>query len=138
MRVIQSLSREDLNSRKFDRVNQANFEANLQSARISAAMMPAVELLMSLATASIVMFGGMGVLGGTMLVGTLVAFVLYIQNFFDPIRTLTMEYAQLQRAMASGARIFELLDVKPEIVDSPRASRPRLKEKLNSRMSLQL
>ena len=74
---------------------------------------------MSLATASIVMFGGMGVLGGTMLVGTLVAFVLYIQNFFDPIRNLTMEYAQLQIAMASGARIFELLDIKPEIADSP-------------------
>ncbi len=56
-------------------------------------------------------------LNGTMLVGTLVAFVLYIQNFFDPIRTLTMEYAQLQRAMASGARVFELLDVKPEMTD---------------------
>jgi hypothetical protein len=62
-------------------------------------MMPAVELLVSLATALVILFGGGGVLGGTLLVGTLLAFVLYIQRFFDPIRTLTMEYAQLQRAM---------------------------------------
>jgi ATP-binding cassette subfamily B protein len=127
VRVIQSLLREDLNLQQFDRVNQANFEANLRSVRISAAMMPAMELLMSLATAAIVMFGGLGVLAGTMLVGTLVAFVLYIQNFFDPIRNLTMEYTQLQIAMASGARIFELLDMKPEVKDSPESTpAPRL------------
>jgi ABC-type multidrug transport system fused ATPase/permease subunit len=128
VRVIQSLSREDLNSRKFEGVNRANFIATLKSARISAAMMPAVELLMSLATAAIVMFGGLGVLGGTMLVGTLVAFVLYIQNFFDPIRALTMEYTQLQIAMASGARIFELLDIRPEIAETAQSIQaPRLK-----------
>jgi ABC-type multidrug transport system fused ATPase/permease subunit len=57
-------------------------------------------------------------------VGTLVAFTLYIQQFFDPVRQMTMEYTQLQRAMASGARIFELLDVKSEIVDSPQALKP--------------
>ena len=119
VRVIQSLSREELNSQQFEQVNQSNFIANIQSARISAAMMPAVELLLSISIASIVMFGGLNVLNGTMLVGTLVAFVLYIQNFFDPIRALTMEYAQLQRAMASGARVFELLDVKPEMKEKP-------------------
>ena len=52
-------------------------------------------------------------------IGTLIAFLLYIQTFFEPIRTMTMEYAQLQRAMASGTRVFELLDVKPEIADLP-------------------
>jgi ABC-type multidrug transport system fused ATPase/permease subunit len=81
-------------------------------------MMPAVELLLSLGTAVIIMFGGMGVLSNTLLVGTLLAFVLYIQNFFDPVRNLTMEYTQLQIAMASGSRIFELLDIKPEIIDT--------------------
>ena len=128
VRVIQSLSREELNSQHFDQVNRAHFDANVQAARLSAAMMPGVELLVALATAVIILYGGTGVLSGTLLVGTLVAFVLYIQNFFDPIRTLTMEYAQLQRAMASGARIFELLDVKPEIADSPESIKvPRLK-----------
>jgi ABC-type multidrug transport system fused ATPase/permease subunit len=121
VRVIQSLSREDLNDRQFEQLNQSNFEVNLKSARVSAIMMPAVEFLMSLAIAGVIMAGGLGVMSGTLLVGTLVAFVLYIQNFFDPIRNLTMEYAQLQIAMASGSRIFELLEVKPEMMDSPDA-----------------
>jgi len=118
IRVIQSLSREDLNSQQFRQINQANFAANMQSVRITVVMMPAVELLMSLAIGAVVLFGGLGVLNGTMLVGTLIAFVLYIQTFFDPVRNLTMEYAALQIAMASGARVFELLDTEPEIKDS--------------------
>ncbi|MBI2329393.1 MAG: ATP-binding cassette domain-containing protein, partial [Chloroflexi bacterium] len=119
VRVIQSLSREDLNSQHFDRVNRAHFEANLRAVRLSATMTPVVEMLMALATAIIILYGGSGVLGGSLLIGTLLAFLLYLQRFFDPIRTLTMEYAQLQRTMASGTRIFELLDVKPEMTDSP-------------------
>lgn len=128
VRVIQSLSREELNSRRFDQVNQAHFRANIKSARLSASMMPAVEVLVAAAISIIVLFGGSGVLGGTLLVGTLIAFVLYIQIFFEPIRTLTMEYAQLQRTMASGSRIFELLDVKQEMKDSAESiDIPRLK-----------
>ncbi len=124
IRIIQSLSREKTNSERFDRVNRANLEANLRAARVSAAMMPVVETLVALATALTIVFGGLSVLQGAILVGTLVAFTLYIQQFFDPIRTLTMEYTQLQRAMASGARVFELADVKPEIVDAPGAVHP--------------
>jgi ATP-binding cassette, subfamily B, bacterial len=115
VRVIQSLSREETNSRRFDQLNQANFKANLNSALVSAAMMPLVEALVAIAIALIILFGGADVLQGTLIVGTLVAFVLYIQQFFDPIRTLTMEYAQLQRAMASGSRVFELLDVSIQV-----------------------
>jgi ATP-binding cassette subfamily B protein len=117
VRVIQSLSREELNSQHFDQVNYSHFDANVQAARFSAAMMPGVELLLALSTVIIVLYGGTGVLSGTLLVGTLLAFVLYMQNFFDPIRSLTMEYSQLQMAMASGARVFELLDVKSEMAD---------------------
>ncbi len=115
VRVIQSLSREELNSQHFERVNYGHFEANVHAARLSSGMMPGVELLLALSTVIIVFFGGTGVLNGTLLVGTLLAFILYMQNFFDPIRSLTMEYTQLQMAMASGARVFELLDVKPEL-----------------------
>ena len=118
VRAIQSLSREDLNSQQFEQVNNAHFEANMQSVKFSAGMTPVVELLVAMATSLIVLFGGERVLGGTLLVGTLLAFILYIQNFFDPIRSMTMEYTQLQRAMASGSRVFEIIDVKPEVVDS--------------------
>jgi len=121
VRVIQSLSREEVNSQRFEELNRKNLRTNLDSARVSAAMMPLVEMLVSIAIALIILSGGHSVLNGTLLVGVLIAFALYIQQFFDPIRTLTMEYAQLQRAMASGLRVFELLDVDlqvPERKDS--------------------
>ncbi|MFC1930307.1 ABC transporter ATP-binding protein [Chloroflexota bacterium] len=132
VRVIQSLSREDINSRRFEEVNRAHFKANLRAGRLSATMTPVVELLAALATSLIIYFGGLDVLSGALLVGTLVAFALYIQRFFDPIRTLAMHYTQLQRAVASGMRIFELLDTEPEIVTGPGSIvLPRLKGEVN-------
>ncbi|MGD0780538.1 MAG: ABC transporter ATP-binding protein [Dehalococcoidales bacterium] len=124
IRLIQSLSREKINAEHFDRVNKENLEANLKAARYSTVGMPVLETFVSIATALIIVFGGLNVLNGTLLVGTLVAFTLYIQQFFDPLRTLTMEYTQLQRAMASAARIFELADVKQEVADSPHPLKP--------------
>ncbi|MCH8062572.1 MAG: ABC transporter ATP-binding protein [Chloroflexi bacterium] len=63
------------------------------------------------------------VVGTQLEVGVLIAFIMYIQRFFDPIRNLTMQYTQLQRSMASGARIFELLDTEPDLIDAPNAAR---------------
>jgi ATP-binding cassette, subfamily B, multidrug efflux pump len=118
VRVIQSLSREDENSRRFDRVNADNLTANVEAGRITAAVMPAVELLVSVATALVIAYGGWRVFDGSLGVGALVAFTLYVQRFFDPVRDLVLQYTQLQRAMAGGQRIFEVLDTKPEIVDA--------------------
>jgi ATP-binding cassette subfamily B protein len=118
VRVIQSLSREDENIRRFDRVNSDNLTANVDAGRITAAVMPAVEVLVAVATALVIIFGGFRVLDGTLTVGVVVAFALYVQRFFDPVRDLVLQYTQLQRAMAGGQRIFEVLDTKPEIVDA--------------------
>ncbi len=118
VRVIQSMSREDENAKRFDKVNAGNWSANVQAGRITAMIMPVVELLTALATALVIIFGGMRVLDGTLTVGVLIAFTLYVQQFFDPIRDLVLQYTQLQRAMAGGQRIFEVLDTKPEIVDA--------------------
>jgi len=122
VRVIQSLSREDENSRRFDRVNSDNLSANVEAGRVTAAVMPVVELLVSLATALVILVGGIRLLHGDVDpaagVGTIVAFALYVQRFFDPVRDLVLQYTQLQRAMAGGQRIFEVLDTKPEIVDA--------------------
>ncbi len=117
VRVIQSLSREQENSRRFDRVNSDNWSANVDAGRITAAVMPIVELLVAVATGLVILFGGWRVLDGSMGVGVVVAFALYVQRFFDPIRDLVLQYTQLQRAMAGGQRIFEVLDTKPEIED---------------------
>jgi ATP-binding cassette subfamily B protein len=118
VRVIQSLSREDENIRRFDRVNSDNLSANVEAGRITAAVMPAVELLVAVATALVIAYGGWQVYEGSLGVGALVAFALYVQRFFDPVRDLVLQYTQLQRAMAGGQRIFEVLDTKPEIVDA--------------------
>jgi len=118
-RVIQSLSREDVNYERFDDVNTANLDANVSAGRLSAGIQPVTELLMGGSVALVIIFGGMMALDGLLTVGALAAFIIYVQRFFEPIRRLTMQYTQLQRAMAGGQRIFEVLDTKPEIVDAP-------------------
>jgi len=121
VRVIQSLSREDENVRRFNAINQGNLAANIEAGRLSAAVMPLVELMVALATALVIIFGGRKVLSGDMTIGTLVVFALQVQRFFDPVRDLVLQYTQLQRAMAGGERIFEVLDTAPEITDPPDA-----------------
>ena len=121
VRVVQSLSREGENIRRFDQVNADNWSANVEAGRLTAAVMPVMELMVAAATALVVIFGGMRVLDGSLGIGVVIAFALYVQRFFDPIRDLVLQYTQLQRAMAGGQRIFEVLDTKPEIVDAPDA-----------------
>ena len=117
VRVVQSLNQEERNIRRFEQSNVANLQANLQASRLSAALLPTVELLTSLGLALVVFFGGYMVFGGDVEAGVLVAFALYIQRFFEPVRTLTQEYGSLQRAMVSGERIFEILDRTPDVVE---------------------
>jgi len=121
VRVVQSLSREKENIRRFDQVNADNWSANVEAGRLTAAVMPLMELLVAAATALVVVFGGMRVLDGSLGIGVVIAFALYVQRFFDPIRDLVLQYTQLQRAMAGAQRIFEVLDTQPEIVDAPDA-----------------
>jgi len=121
VRVIQSLNREGENMKRFDKVNEDNFDANVNAAKLTAIVNPAVEISVALATAVVIIYGGIRVLNSQMLIGTVLTFALFIQRFFDPVRDLVMQYAQLQRSMAGGQRAFEVLDTKPEIVDKPAA-----------------
>ena len=121
VRVIQSLSREDVNAQRFDALNEDNMRANIDAGRLQAAVMPMVELLSSAATALVILYGGRLVLNGEISLGVLLLFVFSIERFFQPIRELVMQYAQLQRAMAGGVRAFEVLDTQPDIVDAPDA-----------------
>ncbi|MBM3935451.1 MAG: ABC transporter ATP-binding protein [SAR202 cluster bacterium] len=121
VRVVQSLNREEANIKRFGKSNTENLDANLEASRVSAILFPTVELLTSLGMALVVLFGGIMVLEGNLEVGVLVAFALYIQRFFEPVRNLTQEYSGLQRAMVSGQRIFEILDITPDVEDKPGA-----------------
>lgn len=122
IRVVESLNRQDLNLKHFQELNQEHLDANLQASRFSGSLQPVIEILIGLGIGfGVVFVGGTMVLGGSLELGVLVAFALWIQRFFEPIRHLTMQYSQLQRAMAAGVRMFELIDVKPEVADAPDA-----------------
>lgn len=121
VRVVQSMNRQEKNLEAFDGLNRGHLDTNLRAQRLSSSLMPVVEMFMSFGLAATIVFGGRLVLGGLLGSGQLVQFTLYIQRFFDPIRSLTMQFTQLQRAMASGARIFDLLDTQPDLVDAPDA-----------------
>ena len=128
VRVVQALNRQPRNLEQFDEKNTEHLNANLWAGKLSSSLLPAVDILTALAIVLAVFFGSSMVQGNEIAIGVLIAFVMYIQRFFDPIRNLTMQYTQLQRSMASGARIFELLDVEPDLVDNPNAgSLPQLK-----------
>ena len=127
VRVVQSVNRQERNLEEFDGLNSENLRSNLQATRLSAGVLPVVEILPAISIALVIFFGARLVGADALEVGALVAFVMYIQRFFDPIRSLTMQYTQLQRAMASGVRIFELLDNQPALVDAEDAIElPRL------------
>jgi ATP-binding cassette subfamily B multidrug efflux pump len=117
VRVTQSMNRQPANLRRFDQLNSEHRDSTVRAAGLSALLMPAVEPLTVISMGLVVIVGGIMVFDGTLEIGFLVAFLLYVQRFFEPIRTLTMQYTQFQRAMASGARIFELLDIVPEMID---------------------
>ncbi|MBI2847850.1 MAG: ABC transporter ATP-binding protein [Chloroflexi bacterium] len=121
VRVTQSMSREKVNIQQFDAANRAHLNANVSAARLQAMMLPTVEILTSIAFGIVIVVGGSQVIGGIVGIGVLTGFLLYIQRFFAPVQEMAMLYTELQRGMASGARIFELLDVRPEIVDRPGA-----------------
>ena len=121
VRVIQSLSREDENAKRFDSINQQNLRANVDAGRLTAAVTPAVEVIVAIAMSLVIGYGGWPVLHGQMEVAALIAFTLQLQLFFDPVRDLVLQYTQLQRAMAGGERVIEVLDTKPEFEDAPDA-----------------
>ncbi len=122
VRVTQSLSREAVNIKQFDKVNKANLDANKTAAKLQGAIMPVTQMLTDSSYVLVLIFGGFQVLNGTMQVGFLLLFLLYIQRISTPIQQIATMYTEIQRAMASGVRIFELLDVEPEIKNKPQAA----------------
>ena len=118
VRVVESLNRQDVNLKHFESLNREHLDANLEASRFSGGLQPMVEILIGIGMGfGVVLVGGIMAQGGSLEWGVLVAFALWIQRFFEPVRHLTMQYSQLQRAMAAGVRIFEVLDLKPEVID---------------------
>jgi ATP-binding cassette subfamily B protein len=124
IRTVQGLHREAVNLELYGDKSQENLRAHLTSAKYAQVMVPIVDTLTGAAMAIVVVIGGTLVLDKALDVGVMVAFLFYVQRFFDPIRSLTIQYSVMQRAMASGQRIFEVLDVPLAISDKPDAVNP--------------
>lgn len=121
IRTVQENRREQLNFERYRIRAQENLDAQIGSSQASQMMVPLVDILTGIAMAVVVVFGGHLVLTGTLGIGAMVAYLFYVQRFFDPIRTLSMQYTVMQRAMAAGHRIFEVLDLPVTLQDKPNA-----------------
>jgi len=121
VRVTQSFSREQANLERFDRTNQDNMQANMEAVSVFSMFVPLVEVTGSLGTALVLWYGGRLFGAGQVEAGVIVAFMLYVQRFFGPIRDLTMVYNELQAANAACEKIFEIMDEVPEVIDRPGA-----------------
>ena len=124
IRAVQEMGREEVNYDLFDEKATDNLNAHLSASKLSNIMIPIVDTLTGCAMAIVVIIGGDMVLDNSLDIGVMVAFVFYVQRFFDPIRSLTIQYSMMQRAMAAGQRIFEVLDVDVEVKDKPDAIDP--------------
>ena len=121
VRVAQAFVREPVSIRRFDGLNRATLDASVDAARLSSLLFPVVSLIGAGATALVVAVGGQLVFGQSLTIGELVLFVALIDRFFEPIRDLSQQYNVLQAAMVAGERVFEVLDVEPEVRDKPGA-----------------
>lgn len=125
VRTVQSLNREDENARRFDVMNRENRNANIWAGTLQAVVVPLIELCVAVSTAAVLIVVGLRALnadgidpaaiGATF--GLIAVFISLVLRFFEPIRDLVMQYTMLQRAMAGGQRIFEVLETVPRIRD---------------------
>jgi ABC-type multidrug transport system fused ATPase/permease subunit len=120
VRVVQAFAREASSQERFDEVNNDNRVANIQANTLSSMLLPVVELCNAAATVSVIAYGGWLMVNGQSSLGVLVAFLAYITRFFQPIRTLTQFYNQLQAATAAAEKVFELLDEPVTVNEAPK------------------
>ena len=128
--IIQLFGRQDHWYQKFDRLSREYLARTLKQIRLFAAFMPLTEMMSWVAVAVIIIYGGSQVIGETLTIGELIAFIAYMRLFFQPLRELAQKYSIVQSALASAERIFDMLDTenlvteaaKPVHIESPEGS----------------
>jgi ATP-binding cassette subfamily B protein len=122
VREAQAFNRVSLNIEEFELLNAANRDANVEAVAITAAFLPSIDFLNTLATAGVLAYGGYLTITGAATVGVVTAFLLYVQLFFRPIQILSQFYTQAQSALAGLERIFLLLDEPNQLQDAADAT----------------
>jgi ATP-binding cassette subfamily B protein len=121
MRIVQAFTRENRNVAHFREVADGYREANMRTVVLNALYFPFVDLVSSVALAVVLGYGGHLYFQGAITLGTLFAFLLYVQNFFDPVQQLSQLYSTFLSATAALDKIMDVLDEEPEVVDEPGA-----------------
>lgn len=121
VRVSQAFNRGELNIQRFAERNAANRDANVSANAVTSAFAPAMDVLSTIDMAIVAAYGGYLAVVGAVSVGVVVAFLQYVQNFFRPIQTVAQIWTVAQSAFAAAERVFDLIDVKPDISDEPEA-----------------
>ncbi len=125
VRVVRSFGQEPRHIAEMSRLNEENRAVNMRTVYLNASYFPAVELLSAIGTAAILIYGGYQYLDGSIVeIGVLIAFVGYLQTFFDPIQQISQLYTTYQQGMAALDKIFDLLDTEPDTVDRADAIDP--------------
>lgn len=122
VREAQAFNRVQLNIEEFDSLNAANRRANVQAVAVTAAFLPSIDFLNTLATAGVMAYGGYLAVTGKATVGVITSFLLYVQQFFRPIQIISQFYTQAQSGLAGLDRIFLLLDEPVTLQDAANAA----------------
>ena len=121
MRIVQAFTRERTNVENFRKVAERYRDSNMETVILNGLYFPFVDLLSSVALAVVLGYGGHLYFQGDMTLGTLFAFLLYVQNFFDPVQQLSQLYNTFLSATAALDKITDVLDEEPEVLDKPGA-----------------
>ena len=121
VRVVQAFAREQHNAEQFNQINEMNYDANVNTVKISAFYIPFVEWLGGFGIALVLYFGGRGVIDDDVSLGTVVAFIFYLDFIFQPIQRLSQTYDLVQAATAALNKVFGLLSEQPDVKESPNA-----------------
>ena len=123
MRIVQLFGRQDWTARRHEEINRAHLDAHLVSITVYAVFFPVIEVLMSVALATLLLYGGGRVLGHTVTIGVLAAFFQLTRRFFQPLQDIADKFNIVQSAMASSERVFRLLDEAETVRDAERPAR---------------
>jgi ABC-type multidrug transport system fused ATPase/permease subunit len=122
MRMVQAFTREQRNVQNFRGVSERYRDSNMETVVLNGLYFPFVDLLSSIALAVVLGYGGHLYFDGSVTLGTLFAFMLYVQNFFDPVQQLSQLYNTFLSATAALDKIMDVLEEEPEVLDAPGAT----------------
>lgn len=121
VRVVRSFAREEHEMGRFHEENRRNFLAVIRATKLTSLLTPTVEFAASLAIAIILWYGGYSVVQGETSSGELIAFLIYAINLSNPVKRLSQVYGSVQKSLAAGERVFEILDTEPDIKEKDNA-----------------